>query len=131
MYIQWLIGEIELIFCHCICLTAFRIGSKQVGDIKQVSLSSNKGVEKPVDVPSTNFPHLRLPDGRLVVYREQGVVQEIAQYTVFVIHGFPSSRLAGLNNSVISWSWLTCIQHIHGNNHSCMVDTCIMIAYNA
>ena len=100
-------------FCHCICLAAFRIGSKQVGDIKQVSLSSNKGVKKPVDVAPTNFPHLRLPDGRLVVYREQGVVQEIAQYTVFVIHGFPSSRLAGLNNSFISWSWLTCIQHIH------------------
>lgn len=102
-------------------LAGLRIGPKQGGDIKEESSNSDKRAKKPVDVPSSNFPHLRLPDGRLVVYREQGVVQELAQYTVFVIHGFPSSRIAGLNSSIVSQSSRTHIQHIHGHNHCCTV----------
>ncbi|KAI5055794.1 hypothetical protein GOP47_0029315 [Adiantum capillus-veneris] len=48
------------------------------------------------NLPPINVPHVKLSDGRRIAYREQGISKELARHTILVVHGFPSSRLAGI-----------------------------------
>ncbi|MCO5571255.1 hypothetical protein L7F22_024992 [Adiantum nelumboides] len=48
------------------------------------------------NLPPINVPHVKLLDGRCIAYREQGTGQKLARHTILVVHGFPSSRLAGI-----------------------------------
>eukprot|EP00249_Psilotum_nudum_P015042 c25136_g1_i2 orf=824-1786(-) len=51
---------------------------------------------KKVDILHISAQRIRLPDGRYIAYREQGVSPELSQRSILVVHGFLSSRLAGI-----------------------------------
>lgn len=86
----WVCGVVVLVFF--LAIAGLRADSRQGGAAKTV----NKEAAKVVDLSPISAPHVKLPDGRRVAYREQGVAQELARHTVLVVHGFPSSRLAGI-----------------------------------
>eukprot|EP00250_Pteridium_aquilinum_P011034 c19795_g1_i1 orf=289-1833(+) len=86
----WVGGVLLLVFF--VMIAGLRAGFKQNGAVKNVKAE----VAKVVDLPPINAPHVKLPDGRRVAYREQGVSQQFARHTILVVHGLPSSRLAGI-----------------------------------
>ncbi|KAH7281295.1 hypothetical protein KP509_36G039700 [Ceratopteris richardii] len=86
----WVCGVLMIVFL--LTITGLRAGTKE---------DPSKYVEKVESVksdklPPINAPYVTLPDGRRIAYREQGVSQELARHTLVVVHGFPSSRLAGI-----------------------------------
>lgn len=49
------------------------------------------GTALPDDPPITS-PRIRLSDGRLLAYKEQGVPKNKSNYKIIIIHGFGSSK---------------------------------------
>lgn len=54
-------------------------------------LPSPHGTALPDDPPITS-PRIRLSDGRLLAYKEQGVPKNKSNYKIIIIHGFGSSK---------------------------------------
>eukprot|EP00850_Spirogloea_muscicola_P008890 SM000048S16602 [mRNA] locus=s48:593246:596268:- [translate_table: standard] len=46
--------------------------------------------------PPITAPRIKLPDGRSVAYREQGLPAHRARHTILVLHGGPDCRLTGI-----------------------------------
>lgn len=78
----WVCGIVVLVVF--LAIAGLRLDSKQTGVLKKVDMSP------------TTAQFVKLYDGRHIAYREQGAIQEIARHTVLVVHGFPSSRFAGI-----------------------------------
>lgn len=86
----WVCGVLVLVFF--LAIAGLQSGAKQDRVVSVVKVETAK-----IDtMPPINVPHVKLPDGRRVAYREQGISQELARHTILVVHGFLSSRLAGI-----------------------------------
>ncbi|XP_057821046.1 uncharacterized protein LOC131033773 isoform X3 [Cryptomeria japonica] len=74
---------IVVLFVTFLTLTVLRSGTREPIPAKEV-----------YTLPIT-AQRVRLPDGRHIAYREEGVSANIARHSVLVVHSFLSSRLAG------------------------------------
>ncbi|GLJ16849.1 hypothetical protein SUGI_0290430 [Cryptomeria japonica] len=75
---------IVVLFVTFLTLTVLRSGTREPIPAKEV-----------YTLPIT-AQRVRLPDGRHIAYREEGVSANIARHSVLVVHSFLSSRLAGI-----------------------------------